>query len=203
MTFGDPSLDRLLQQARAGDGESLGRLLEIYRNYLNVLARSTLGRARRGRFEPSDLVQETFLKAHREFARFLGKEEPELVAWLRQILIRTLADQAKRHEAQVRDVRREESLEQMLERSSLDLQKVLADTVSSPSVRAAHREQAVLIADALARLPEDYREVFVLRQLEHVSVEEIAIRLGRSANAVRKLWTRSLLAIRKEIGAVP
>ena len=49
--------------------------------------------------DASDLVQETFLKAHREFAQFVGSSEPELVAWLRQILVRTLANQAKHHRA--------------------------------------------------------------------------------------------------------
>ena len=55
------------------------------------------------------------------------------------------------------------------------------------------------MADALARLPADYREVFVLRSLEHVPIEQIAGRLGRSVNAVRKLWARALLALRQEL----
>ena len=78
---------RLLEQARRGDDAALGQLLELYRNYLRLVARSLISAALRVKLEPSDLVQETFLKAHREFAQFAGRSEPELVAWLRQILV--------------------------------------------------------------------------------------------------------------------
>ena len=87
----------------------------------------------------------------------------------------------------------------MLERSSLDVQRSLAGLSQAPSSLALKREQAVLLAEALERLPEDYREVFVLRNLEQVPIEEIATRMGRSPNAVRKLWTRALLALRREL----
>jgi RNA polymerase sigma-70 factor (ECF subfamily) len=195
----DVSFEPLLIRARAGDEEALGELLDLYRNYLRVLARSLIGGALRIRLDPSDLVQETYLKAHREFGRFLGSGEPELVVWLRQILVHNLADQAKYHRSQGRDVRREEPLAALLDRPSLDVQGALAAPISSPVDRAAGREQAVLLVDALARIPADYREVFVLRHLEHVPIDQIAERMGRSPNAVRKLWTRALLALRQEL----
>src|SRR6476469_1482859 len=104
----------LLDRARAGDDAALGTLLDLYRNYLRVVARSMIGPALRGQADASDLVQEAFLKAHRDFARFLGEGEPELVAWLRQILVNAAADHVKHHRARVRDHRRRESLEAML-----------------------------------------------------------------------------------------
>jgi RNA polymerase sigma-70 factor (ECF subfamily) len=191
--------EQLLAQARAGDDAAQGRLLELYRSYLGLMARSLIGRALRTKLDPSDVVQETFLKAHTDFKGFLGQGEPELVSWLRRILVHRLADMARHHKAQGRDVRREESLEAALERSSLDVQRSLAEWSHSPSSLAIRREQAVLLAEALRRLPEDYREVFVLRNLEHVPIEEIATRMGRSPNAVRKLWSRALLALRQEL----
>jgi RNA polymerase sigma-70 factor (ECF subfamily) len=188
----DATPDLLLPRARAGDDEARGRLLELYRNYLRLLARSLIGGALRIRLDPSDLVQEVFLKAHREFSGFAGRGEPELVAWLRQILVRALADQARHHRRQARDHRRQESLEAMLDRSGREAQQALVTHASSPSAAAARREQAVLLADALARLPDDYREVFILRTLEHIPFDEIAARLGRSTGAVRMLWTRAV-----------
>ena len=89
--------EHLIAQARGGDPAALGRLLELYRNYLRLVARSMIGVSLRVKVEPSDLVQDTFLKAHREFAGFEGRGEPELMAWLRRILARTLADQVKHH----------------------------------------------------------------------------------------------------------
>jgi RNA polymerase sigma-70 factor (ECF subfamily) len=195
----DPILDVLLSQARAGDQPALGRLLDLYRNYLRLMARSLIHQPLQVRLDASDLVQETFLKAHREFRQFVGTGERELVAWLRRILVRTLSNQAKHHRARGRDQRRQESLDVLLDRSSLAIQEQLADSIASPSAHAVHREQAVLLADALSRLPADYREVFILRNLEQVPVDEIATRMGRSPNAVRKLWRRAMVALKQAL----
>jgi RNA polymerase sigma-70 factor (ECF subfamily) len=183
---------QLLEHAIHGDDAALGRLLELYRNYLRLVARSLISAALRVKLEPSDLVQETFLKAHREFTQFAGRSEPELVAWLRQILVRSLANQVKHHRRQVRDHQRQESLEAHLDRSSLMIQQALASSIGSPSEHASRREQAVLLADALNRLPDDYREVFIQRTLEHIPFETIAAHMGRSVGAVRMLWTRAV-----------
>src|SRR5881227_3052651 len=84
--------EELLRLARAGDGPSLGHLLELYRNYLALLARLQIGRRLQGKVDPADLVQETFLEAHRDFAQFRGSTDVEFAAWLRRILVRNLAN---------------------------------------------------------------------------------------------------------------
>jgi RNA polymerase sigma-70 factor (ECF subfamily) len=76
MTASDPILELLVAQARAGDKAALGRLLELYRNFLRLLARSLIRLPLVVQLDASDLVQETFLKAHREFAQFAGSGEP-------------------------------------------------------------------------------------------------------------------------------
>jgi RNA polymerase sigma-70 factor (ECF subfamily) len=186
----------LLAQTRVGDEAARGRLLELYRNYLRLMARTLISQPLRVRLDASDLVQDTLLKAHREFAGFLGSTEPELIAWLRQILVRSLSDQVKRHRAGKRDVRREEALEVTLDRSSAAVQQAMAAPVSSPSSIASRREQAVLLADALEKLPPDYREVFIACNLEHIPFDQIAARMGRTSGAVRKLWTRTMLSLK-------
>jgi RNA polymerase sigma-70 factor (ECF subfamily) len=192
MIIPDAIPERLLELARAGDDAALGRLLELYRNYLRLVARALIGQALRVRLDASDLVQETFLKAAREFGQFLGSSEPELTAWLRRILVNTLANQARHHRRQARDFHRQESLEAMLDRSSQAVQQALATPSPSPSTHAVRREQAVLLADALEKLPADYREVFILRNLEHIPFDEVAARMGRSPGAARVLWKRAM-----------
>jgi RNA polymerase sigma-70 factor (ECF subfamily) len=182
----------LLAQARVGDTAALGQLFELYRNYLRLIARPMIDHALKLKLDASDLVQETFLKAHRQFADFAGRSEPELMAWLRRILVRTLADQARYHRSPGRNVRRQVSLEAILEQAGGAAQDALADSLPSPSSLAVRRERTVLLADALEKLPADYREVFVLRNIEHVSFDEIATRMGRSAGATRVLWTRAM-----------
>ena len=161
------------------------------------MAHALISQPLRVRLDASDLVQETFLKAHREFSQFLGSTEPELIAWLRQIQVRSLADQLKRHRAKGRDYRREEPMEVILDRSSQAIQSRLAAPLSSPSSRTSRREQVVLLANALEKMSADYREVFILRNLEHMPFDQIAVRMGRSSGAVRKLWTRTMLALKR------
>jgi RNA polymerase sigma-70 factor (ECF subfamily) len=69
----------------------------------------------------------------------------------------------------------------------------------SPSHLASQRESAVHLADALARLPEDYQTVLLLRVFEERSAEEVAQRMGRTAGAVRMLQMRALTALREQM----
>jgi RNA polymerase sigma-70 factor (ECF subfamily) len=193
----EPEVEQLLEAARAGKGEALGTALERYRNYLTLLARLRIGRQLQGKVDAADLVQETFLEAHRSFRRFRGNSARTFAAWLRRILAGNLAHLVRRYCSQGRNINLEQELEQELDASSELLEKGLAAVQPSPSEGAARREQAVILADALERLPPDYRDVIVLRQIESLSFAEVARRLGRSEDSVQKLWIRGLDALRR------
>jgi RNA polymerase sigma-70 factor (ECF subfamily) len=201
MHHGDkPDPGKLLCEARRHGGEALGRLLELYRNYLNLVARTQIDLHLQAQVSPSDLVQETFLEAYRDFAQFQGNTEAGLVAWLRRILVHNLGRLVQRQVlAQKRTVRREVALGQQLadlERSAARVEAALVSPFSSPSAQAQRRELAAVLADQLARLQPDSREVIVLRNLEGLPFEEVARRMGRSAGAVRVLWMRALDRLR-------
>jgi RNA polymerase sigma-70 factor (ECF subfamily) len=195
-----PDPERLLAEARAGDAGALGELLELYRNYLSLLARLQVGRRLQGKVDATDLVQETFLEAHRDFRQFRGHTEPQLIAWLRRILATNLANLVRRYQGtRRRDLNLERELTFELDQSWQALDRGLVAQQSSPSHQAARREQAVLLADALERLPEDYREAIVLRQLEGLSFPEVARRMDRSEDSVKKLWARGLARLRRSL----
>jgi RNA polymerase sigma-70 factor (ECF subfamily) len=106
--------------------------------------------------------------------------------------------------ARKRSARREVSLEQhlaALEQSSVRIEAALVGRHSSPSGQAQRRERAALVADHLARLTADYREVIVLRNLEGLPFAEVARRMGRSAGAVRILWVRAVDQLRQLLEA--
>jgi len=200
MTLNNPSdgvrAESLLGRARQGRSEAMGQLLQMYRNYLTILATMQLDRKLRRRMNPSDLVQETMLAAHRDFAKFRGTSEPEFLAWLRQVLINCLHHAVEVHlRAKKRDVRREVPIEQVsaaLDRSAASFAHLLADRRDSPSACVRQRERAVALADQLAQLKPDYRDVIVLRNLQGLSFEEIADRMERGTGAVRMLWLRAI-----------
>ncbi len=191
----------LLQRARRGDRGALGQLLQAHASYLLLLARVQIGQRLQGKVDPGDLVQETFLAAHAAFERFRGVTGAEFIAWLRQIFTTQLANLLRHYlGTQGRNVRLERPLAPVPEHSSQISGPALVAIQSSPSQRAARREQAVLLAEALQRLPEDYREVLVLRDLEELPFAEVARRMGRSVDAVEKLWLRALARLKRTIG---
>ncbi len=193
---------KLLVYVRTGQANLLGPLLQNYRGYLNLLARLKLDDELQSKLDPSDVVQETFLDAHRDFHKFRGTTEAELMQWLRRILAFNIADQLRRYRGtQQRDVRLERTFAHDLDRSSIALGEVVpvADD-TTPSERASRREEAALVADALEQLPADYRDVLMLRHLKGLSFSEVASRMGRSVGSVQKLWMRALPCLKEVIG---
>jgi RNA polymerase sigma-70 factor, ECF subfamily len=115
------------------------RPVESYRGYLLLLARVQLAQQFQGRLDPSDLVQQTLLKAHQNREQFRGSSEAEQMAWLRVILANTLADAVRK--ISPRGGTRERSLEAALEQSSRNLEAILAAEQTSPSQRVIRHEQ--------------------------------------------------------------
>ena len=192
--------DQLIASARAGDETALGRLLEKYRNYLTLLARFHLRRRLRAKLDASDLVQEAFLGASRDFPQFRGDSDKAFTAWLRQILANVLANIVRHYEGtQQRDVRLEKRLEEQLEQSSLAMAQALVAPQASPSQHASRRELAVLLAEALERLPDEERELLILRHFEGMTFHVVAERLGRTLDSVKKMWPRALSHLRQAI----
>lgn len=201
VTSPDEAAQRLLLAARGGDEQQLGRLLQLYRNYLTILASTQLDARLRRRISPSDLVQEAMLGAYRDFAQFRGVSERELLGWLRQILIHCLHHAYETHiKAGRRDLRREVSFDEVstsLDRSAVKLGNVIAAKGASPSTPLNDRERAVAVADKLAQLKPDYRDVIVLRNLQGLSFDEVAQRMERKPGTVRMLWLRAIEKFRQ------
>ena len=170
--------------------------LERLRDYLRLLTRVQLGGRCGGWLDPSDLVQQTLLEAYQKRDQFRGWTEAAQGAWLRAILARNLADAIRARGRQKRDFTRERSLEAELEASSVRLGAWLAADQSTPSGRAVRHEQAILLANALARLPEFQREALVLHYWQGCTLAEIAGHLDRTTDAVAGLLKRGLKHLR-------
>ena len=188
----DPDVNDLIVAARRGDREAQDALFGRYRNYLALLASMSLPRALRAKFGASDVVQDVFAKAHQAIGGFRGATEEEMASWLRQILANELGMAHRRFVGnQARQVGRERSLDEMVEASSQALGRMPAARGTSPSRGAQRREAGAIVADALAQLKDDDREVIVLRSLEEREWSEVARRMDRSVESVRALWARA------------
>jgi RNA polymerase sigma-70 factor (ECF subfamily) len=171
--------------------------LDHYRDYLRLLSRVGLDGRLRTLADSSDVVQQTLLKAHERIGQFRGTCESELLAWLRAILANHLADLSRR--AGQPHWRARQSLEAALEDSSARLESWLADEHPTPGEQVQRREQLVLLAEALGRMPADQRTAIELHHLEGCSVVEVGRRMGRSAGSVAGLLHRGLKALRAQM----
>jgi RNA polymerase sigma-70 factor (ECF subfamily) len=178
-----------------------GRPLEHFREYLCLLARMQIDPRLRTRLDPSDLVQQTLLKAHRNQGQFRGQGDAERAAWLRAILANELADALRRFHRQRGD--RHQSLERALEHSSACLESLLAAGGPPPEASALRQERLLELAEAMARLPEDQRTAVELHHLQGLSVPDAARRLGRTPSAVASLLYRGLKTLRGTLGGLP
>ena len=174
-------------------------IVECYRSYLLLLAEARLDRKLQERLDPSDVVQQTLLNAHQAWTQFRGTSEAELVAWLRQILARTLLNCLRDFRRAKRDVARERSLQAALEESSARLEGWLAAEESTPSQQALRGERIEQVAEAVRRLPEGQRQAVVLYYWQGCSLAEIAKTLGRSVPAFAGLLPRGLQQLGRQL----
>jgi RNA polymerase sigma-70 factor, ECF subfamily len=183
----------LLERARQGDVEAIGRALEPFRAYLLLVANEELAPTLRAKVGASDLVQEAFLGAHCDLASFRGRTEAEWRMWLRGILTHLLANHRRRYRtAGKRRVDREVPLASTPRRE-------LPSPIPSPSAKMARDEAELALISALEGLEEHHRDVVLWRHRDRLPFDEIGRRMSISADAARKQWGRALLALQKEL----
>ena len=189
-----------LTAARRGDVAARDRLFDACRSYVDLAARYHLQRRLRAKVDASDIVQQSLLEAHRGFDRFTGSSPGEWLTWLKRIVAHNAFDEAKRWRGTAkRDAGREIALDHRGDHSG-GWQLDPASGEPSPSQHVLRWEQEVLVAAALEQLPDDHRDVLLLRNLERLPFEEVAKRMGRSAGACRMLWMRAIAGLKEQLG---
>jgi RNA polymerase sigma-70 factor (ECF subfamily) len=188
--------ERMLDDARGGSAQALGRLFDGCRQYLLLVANQELRAELQPKIGGSDLVQDTFVEAQRDFSAFRGRTQADLLAWMRQILLNNLRDARKHFAAAAR----RESSRALAEYGSPEAASGKAvQEGETPSWLAELREERELLERALDRLAPDHRQVLTLRNLELKSFVEIAGTMQRTPDAVRKLWGRAIAALAEEM----
>jgi RNA polymerase sigma-70 factor (ECF subfamily) len=188
-------LEEWIAAARGGDRAAMARAMMSFRDYLLLVANEELDQKLKAKEGASDLVQDTFLHAQQRISRYRGCSTSEWRNWLRSILIRQLANKRRHFGATAkRKVHREIRIEEWARLG-------VRASEESPSSDVARRERESALCEALSRLPEHYREVVVWHQRDRMTFEEIGQLRGVSAEAARKLWTRALCLLRKELDA--
>ena len=182
---GRGGMTTLILAARIEGPVALGRLLDAAYGYLTFVAVGQTGREYSAKFGISDIVQECAKDAQRGFDRFQGRSTGEFFAWLRRIVHSNVRDEVRKHSRSV----------------GVEFPIDAVAPIAVPGdceARAIHGDLAAMIEDCLNRLPEPHATVLRLRYWEELTFPEIGLRMGRSDEAVRKLWVRALDRLREE-----
>jgi RNA polymerase sigma-70 factor (ECF subfamily) len=183
-------------EARGGSREALGRLLEMCRHYLLLVANQELAPGLHAKVAPSDVVQDSLLEAGRDYPRFQGGTEAELLGWLRRILRNNVANVHRRYEAAKREVEREVALD------NGKADALLGDAVKqseTPSKQLQAREQDELLERGMRQLSEQQRQVLQLHTFDGLTFVQIAELWNSTADAVRKQWGRAVEELAKHL----
>lgn len=192
-------LQAYLELARNGDEAAKDRLFAACRSYVALLAQTSVEKRLQAKMDASDLVQQTFLDAHRDFQTFSGQTGQEWLAWLRKILAHNAGDAFRHFGAARRQSRREVSLHQDQSNSHDSVPAGIDPpaVIDTPSQIVMQHEQELLLAEAVSRLADDYRQIIVLRNIQRLPFDEVARIMNRSRPAAQMLWMRALQKLKE------
>jgi RNA polymerase sigma-70 factor (ECF subfamily) len=183
--------DVLLARAREGDARAQGQILDQFEDFLRRMAAREMDSRLHRRIDVSDIVQDTYVNALKDFAKFRGDQRDGFQAWLSTVHERVVQNLARRHiHTQSRSVKREDHGELS------DMPRIAGASDSTPSAKVCGAEQVIKLVLALDGLPEDQCQAVRLRYCEDWALERIAKEMQRSPSAVAGLLKRGLKALR-------
>jgi RNA polymerase sigma-70 factor (ECF subfamily) len=172
----------------AGDGDLYHSLIRPYELSVYRMALSFV----KNEAEAEDVAQEAFLKAFRDLGKFRG--ESKFSTWLISITL----NEARRRLRRQNTVRME-SLDEPPKEGGKVSPALLRDWREIPSEALERREVRALLQNAIEELSPIYREVFVLRDIEELSIEETAGALAISISSVKVRLHRARIMLQKEL----
>ncbi len=182
-----PENDALLARLRVGEDAAFEELVKAYTARLLAVSRRILG----SQEEARDVVQETFLAAFQSLDRFRG--EANLGTWLSRIAVNQCLMKLRS-----RKRKPEQSIDDLLPTFLPDGHQVRESALWEVSIdtQVERNEVFGIVRKAIDRLPESYRTVLLLRDIEEHSTEEVAAMLGITSNAVKVRLHRARQALR-------
>ncbi len=180
----DPTI-QLVHRAQSGDSGALDELLTRLGPRLRAIARMRMSPDLRRDLDSSDVMQNTLVRALTGLGRFEMRDESALIRWLSTIVGNELARAHRHRHAHKRDVDRAvDGGESRWARQAGDL--------PTPSVEIGRREEAEIVQDCVADLPERYREAIILHDYAMAAWDDVGKELGElTGNAARKLYGRA------------
>ena len=192
--------EELLGDAREGNSEAVNKLIDRHRDAILRLVRMRLDRRIQPRVGVSDVVQDVFIEANRRLQKYLQDPIMPFHLWLRQIAKDRIIDAHRRHRvSKKRSVDREQPahLPGDMDHSSMALANQLVDGEVTPMAAATQRELAARVEQTIGELPEQDRDILLMRHYEFLSNQEVAEALGLSQPAASMRYLRAIRRMRE------
>ncbi len=180
---------KLVERAKSGDQLAFRAIMERHNRRLYRVARAVM----KDDTEAEDVVQETYLRAFSNLSKFRG--ESSLTTWLTRIALNEAHGRKRKRRATVTL----ESVERVQETSAQIIQFPAMNTETDPERSAAQHEIQRLLERAMDALPEPFRVVFVMRDVEEMSIEETASHLGIRPQTVKTRLHRARRLLRQSL----
>ena len=191
-TFGHKT-QHLVVLAKDGDKSALNQLYRVYAERVRWIVRFRMGKDLRSKLESMDLVQDTLIHALSGLDDFTYKNEGDFIRWLSKIAENELRGNLKKLHADKRDIRKEVRLDNYGPTTAGRFVRTPGPIeATTPSVIMSRKEDLDKLEKAIDELKPEYREAIVLTKIDGLSYKEIAGRLGKSSEAVRKLVSRAM-----------
>jgi RNA polymerase sigma-70 factor (ECF subfamily) len=193
---------KLLAGAQHGDRDAVDQLMDRHRDSLHRMIRCRLNRGVAARVDASDIVQDALLTASRRLSDYLENPRMPFHAWLRQLARDRLTDVYRRQLADKRNVAREQHVAANQD-SSLNPLANVRDLELTPAAMLLRKEFADRFHDAVEKLPEDAREIILMRHAEQLTNAQAAELLGLSQPAAAMRYLRALKQLKSLLGESP
>jgi len=180
---------KLVERAKSGDQLAFREIMERHNRRLHRVARAVM----KDDTEAEDVVQETYLRAFFNLSKFRG--ESSLTTWLTRIALNEALGRKRKQRATVTL----ENVETAQKMSAQIIPFPAMDTEADPERSAARREIRKLLERVMDALPEPFRLVFVMRDVEEMSIEETASHLGIRPKTVKTRLHRARRLLRQSL----
>ncbi|MEZ6096499.1 MAG: sigma-70 family RNA polymerase sigma factor [Pirellulaceae bacterium] len=191
------SIVNLVEQTKGGNKLAREKMLNRIRDYLCYVANRRMSSNLKPKASVSDVVQCSLLRINENVEQFSGSTRSEFFAWARKVVINEIHRIERRFSAAKRNVANEEAVRlSTCDALNISVKQTCPRTPQSEVIR---NERLKILHEVLNKLPADYSQVIVLRNLEELTFAQVAALLDRSENAVIKLWQRAIERFQMEL----
>lgn len=203
MCASSPKTQELLTLAREGDRSALDQLCSVYCERVRRLVRFRMNRKLRSKLDSMDLVQDALLHALKGLEGFTYSNEGDFTRWLSKVVENELRGNLRKLHADKRDIRKEVRLRRHRPTTAGSFAGPVGPIeTTSPSAIMSKKEDLDRLERAIDELNPQYKEVIILAKIEGLSYKAIASKLGKSAEAVRKLVSRATAELTVAFGGI-